>query len=109
MKRYGVFAVRRKRSERKSSDVAGAAGLEPANGGVKVRCVTASPRPYVVLLRLMASVPRKREISLHSARRPLRVTNASLVCAAKKLGAFTSQGKEQRDWDFSQSRRLWGG
>ena len=25
--------------------MAGAAGLEPANGGVKVRCVTTSPRP----------------------------------------------------------------
>ena len=40
-----------------SDAVAGAAGLEPANGGVKVRCVTASPRPYVVA-RLTVSLPR---------------------------------------------------
>ena len=62
-------------------DVAGAAGLEPANGGVKVRCVTASPRPYVVLVRLTVSLPRKRESSLRSAPRPLWIASASLGCA----------------------------
>ncbi len=45
-------------SIRNGEAVAGAAGLEPANGGVKVRCVTASPRPYVVA-RLTVSRPRK--------------------------------------------------
>ena len=61
--------------------VAGAAGLEPANGGVKVRCVTTSPRPYVVLVRLTASLPRRRESSLRSAPRPLWIASASLGCA----------------------------
>ena len=64
-----------------SDAVAGAAGLEPANGGVKVRCVTTSPRPYVVLVRLTGSLPRKRESSLRSAPRPLWIASASLGCA----------------------------
>ena len=37
-----------------SDAVAGAAGLEPANGGVKVRCVTTSPRPFVVVRRTLS-------------------------------------------------------
>ena len=61
-------------------DVAGAAGLEPANGGVKVRCVTASPRPYVVV-RLTVTLP----------------PGARKLCFEK-----------QRDWDVSRSRCFMG-
>lgn len=35
--------------------LAGAAGFEPANDGVKVRCVTVSPYPYIC--RLMQQRP----------------------------------------------------
>lgn len=37
--------------------LAGAAGFEPANNGVKVRCVTVSPYPYIC--RLMQQRPAK--------------------------------------------------
>lgn len=37
--------------------LAGAAGFEPANDGVKVRCVTVSPYPYIC--RLMQRRPAK--------------------------------------------------
>ena len=63
--------------------VAGAAGLEPANGGVKVRCVTASPRPYVV-------------------------ARLTVLCPCRRA-AFAVYREKQRDWIFPQSRCLWGG
>ena len=37
--------------------LAGAVGFEPTNNGVKVRCVTASPYPYIC--RLMQRRPAK--------------------------------------------------
>ena len=65
--------------------VAGAAGLEPANGGVKVRCVTASPRPYVVA-RLTVSRPRGAGTLMRSAAPPFRPETALLGFGPRTRG-----------------------
>ena len=87
--------------------VAGAAGLEPANGGVKVRCVTASPRPYVVLVRLAGSLcAQARKLFAFGASSSLdRIRFAGMRSNTKD---DTLTGKTA-GLDVSQSRCLWGG
>ncbi len=98
--------------------VAGAAGLEPANGGVKVRCVTASPRPYVVA-RLTVSRPRGAGTLMRSAAPPFRPETATLgFCprtrgpspasrcrvTASRYRAAHAMDRRKRDRDCPRSR-----
>lgn len=56
--------------------LAGAAGFEPANDGVKVRCVTASPHPSV---GGAANLPIKRKNGVSEGTRTLGLQSHNLT------------------------------